>query len=582
MNIFKSSDSYASAALKGPPQASTASAALLAIGSLRRSLASRGPSAALLAALLALSACWPAGILFHAAFGGSFESWAQNPLMLHAGPLLWDPHAGFPGWAAPGGLHGASGLFHVLLTVAPYCFGSRSCWAASLGWQAVGLLHASTCWAQRDLASARELRPHHLPVAALTAAAALAAGAEVQELSAVGGLDPFACSLGRGDIIHQHMAIGVVLASVAPSLSQFAYSHALRSAALSALSVAALLSGLLAQHSLAMPAFMFIRFDAQASAFLFGHHTWTCGLLTLAAFSAFSHAFGEAFIMNGAKCSHLSWTSLWLGFHAFGLLMHNDSQAAFSAPWAHLAWRPPAAELVQLASLSACPGARCFFRVLGSGDFFAHHSIAVGVHASALILLKGAAAAAASRLMPDKAAHGFGFACDGPGRGGSCDISAWDSVYLAAFWALNTGAWLLFHMHWASMNPAAFTSAAAGALLGWFRDYLWASSASIVRGHGLRSDSPCAPLSWAFLLAHLAWATGFMFLISWRGYWHEVIEVLAAAHLCAPVLREAWQPFGQARLSPAALSIVQARAVGSAHFGVGFIGTYFCFMGSAS
>ena len=78
--------------------------------------------------------------------------------MLHAGPLLWDPHAGFPGWAAPGGLHGASGLFHVLLTVAPYCFGSRSCWAASLGWQAVGLLHASTCWAQRDLASARELR----------------------------------------------------------------------------------------------------------------------------------------------------------------------------------------------------------------------------------------------------------------------------------------------------------------------------------------------------------------------------------------------------------------------------------------
>ena len=25
--------------------------------------------------------------------------------------------------------------------------------------------------------------------------------------------------------------------------------------------------------------------------------------------------------------------------------------------------------------------------------------------------------------MPDKGAHGFGFACDGPGKGGSCDIS---------------------------------------------------------------------------------------------------------------------------------------------------------------
>ena len=48
--------------------------------------------------------------------------------------------------------------------------------------------------------------------------------------------------------------------------------------------------------------------------------------------------------------------------------------------------------------------------------------------------------------MPDKIHFGYGFACDGPGRGGTCDISAWDSFYLATFWMLNTGAlfwWIL-------------------------------------------------------------------------------------------------------------------------------------------
>ena len=40
--------------------------------------------------------------------------------------------------------------------------------------------------------------------------------------------------------------------------------------------------------------------------------------------------------------------------------------------------------------------------------------------------------------MPDKKDFGYAFPCDGPGRGGTCDISAWDSFYLAMFWMLNT------------------------------------------------------------------------------------------------------------------------------------------------
>jgi photosystem I P700 chlorophyll a apoprotein A2 len=41
-----------------------------------------------------------------------------------------------------------------------------------------------------------------------------------------------------------------------------------------------------------------------------------------------------------------------------------------------------------------------------------------------------------SKLMPDKD-FGYSFPCDGPGRGGTCDISV-GCFHLAVFWMLNT------------------------------------------------------------------------------------------------------------------------------------------------
>ena len=49
-------------------------------------------------------------------------------------------------------------------------------------------------------------------------------------------------------------------------------------------------------------------------------------------------------------------------------------------------------------------------------------------------------------LMPDKKDFGYSFPCDGPGRGGTCDISAWDAFYLAVFWMLNTIGWVKVEM----------------------------------------------------------------------------------------------------------------------------------------
>ncbi len=78
---------------------------------------------------------------------------------------------------------------------------------------------------------------------------------------------------------------------------------------------------------------------------------------------------------------------------------------------------------------------------IGSGDLLAHHSIGVGLHISRLVLLKGSLEARLSYVSPDKVNQLYGYSCDGPSRGGTCDVSSWDSYYLASFWVLNTLAW---------------------------------------------------------------------------------------------------------------------------------------------
>merc|ERR1739838_1063820 len=91
--------------------------------------------------------------------------------------------------------------------------------------------------------------------------------------------------------------------------------------------------------------------------------------------------------------------------------------------------------------------------------------------------------------MPDKKDFGYAFPCDGPGRGGTCDISAWDSFYLAMFWMLNTIAWVTFYWHWKNLsvwqdNLAEFNQSSTY-LMGWLRDYLWVNSGPLITGYTL-------------------------------------------------------------------------------------------------
>jgi len=95
----------------------------------------------------------------------------------------------------------------------------------------------------------------------------------------------------------------------------------------------------------------------------------------------------------------------------------------------------------------------------------------------------------------------------------------------------------------------------------------------LINGYNPYGSNNLAVWAWMFLFGHLVWATGFMFLISWRGYWQELIETIVWAHQRTPLANlVGW------RDKPVALSIVQARVVGLAHFTIGYILTYAAFL----
>jgi photosystem I P700 chlorophyll a apoprotein A2 len=482
-------------------------------------------------------------------------------------------------------------------------------------------------------------------------------GAGTAILTFLGGFHPQTESLWLTDIAHHHLAIGVIFVIAGHMYrTNFGIGHSIREILEAhnppkgtpgdlgaghkglydtvnnslhfqlglALACLGVVTSLVAQHMYSMPSYAFIARDYTTQAALYTHHQYIAIFLMCGAF-----AHGAIFFIRDydpeanknnvlarmlehkeAIISHLSWVSLFLGFHTLGLYVHNDVVVAFGTPEKQILVEPVFAQFVQAASGKAIygmnvllsnpdslvsnapgPGAvwlpgwleglnagnNSLFLQIGPGDFLVHHAIALGLHTTTLILVKGALDARGSKLMPDKKDFGYSFPCDGPGRGGTCDISAWDAFYLAVFWALNTVGWLTFYWHWKHLaiwqgNVAQFNESSTY-LMGWFRDYLWLNSSQLINGYNPAGSNNLAVWAWMFLFGHLIWATGFMFLISWRGYWQELIETIVWAHQRTPLANlVGW------RDKPVALSIVQARVVGLAHFTVGYFLTYAAFL----
>jgi photosystem I P700 chlorophyll a apoprotein A1 len=155
------------------------------------------------------------------------------------------------------------------------------------------------------------------------------------------------------------------------------------------------------------------------------------------------------------------WLSLFLGFHSFGLLVGNDSIIGLSRPAD--SFSDSAIQLVPLFSREFSPlfGAANLSDFLlldnktiwgtldlGTSDFLVQHVDAFTIHTSLLISLKGTLYSRSSRLITDKYSLGFRYPCDGPGRGGTCQVSGWDHTFLNLFWVYNCISIVIFHFYW--------------------------------------------------------------------------------------------------------------------------------------
>nr|QQP17282.1 photosystem I P700 apoprotein A2 [Selaginella exaltata] len=384
-----------------------------------------------------------------------------------------------------------------------------------------------------------------------------------------------------------------------------------------ALASLGVITSLVAQHMYSLPAYAFVAQDFTTQAALYTHHQYIAGFVMTGAF-----AHGTIFLIRDynprdrdnvlarvlehkeAIISHPSWASLFSGFHTLGLHVHNDVALAFGTPEKQILIEPVSAQWAQSAHGKApygfdvlpsspvgpaynasrsiwLPGwldaigsdSNSLFLTIGPGDFLVHHAIASGLHTTTLILVKGASDARGSRLIPDKKGFGYSFPRDGPGRGGTCDISAWDAFHLAVFWMLNTIGWVTSYWHRKHITPwqgnAAQSDESSTYSMGWSRDYLWLNPSQLINGYNPFGMNSLSVWAWMFPFGHLVWATGFMFPISWRGYWQELTETLAWAHERTPLANLVrWGD------KPVALSIVQARLVGLAHSPVGYIFTH--------
>ncbi len=381
------------------------------------------------------------------------------------------------------------------------------------------------------------------------------------------------------------------------------------------------LSIIVAQHMYAMPAYPYIATSYGTQVSLFTHHMWIGGFCIC---GAAAHAgifmvrdYDPAKNVNNlldrmlrqrdAIISHLNWVCIFLGFHSFGLYIHNDTMRALGRPQdmfsdTAIQLKPVFANWIQGIHAAAAGTTAPYLNssvspifggdtivvggkvamahmALGTADFLVHHIHAFTIHVTVLILLKGVLYARSSRLIPDKAELGFRFPCDGPGRGGTCQVSAWDHVFLGLFWMYNCISVVIFHFSWKMQSDIFGTVDASGTITnmaggnfaqsaltinGWLRDFLWAQASNVIQSYG----SALSAYGLIFLGAHFIWAFSLMFLFSGRGYWQELIESIVWAHNKLNVAPA---------ISPRALSITQGRAVGLAHYLLGGIATTWAF-----
>ena len=458
-------------------------------------------------------------------------------------------------------------------------------------------------------------------------------------------------SLDIGLIVSHHIAVGVV--SIVSGISVFIFSSRQQSdnKALEALGpripsvnsswnlqlsinlgITSAFSIYIAYLTSFLPAYGSMATDYATTFSLFCHHFWISMFLLLgAAAHASIYVITDSIQCNSSSSSqassynilykilsqrdilmgHLIWVDIGLGLHAFGIFIHNDTLQSLGRVEdtfgdSSIPLKPIFATLGSyivtnwdtLGNPSDSSTFDLFLmgeryqpvtQILGTTEFMVAHIHAFTIHTTALVAIKGVLYSRGSRLVADKSSMGFRYPCDGPGRGGTCQISAWDHLYLTAFWAYNAVSVMIFNYFWqmqsdvwtldSSKVTAAIKSGETPSLTfitagdysvngssinGWLRNFLWSESSQVLQGYGSSEGA----YSLTFLLSHFVWAFSLMFLFSGRGYWQELIESIVWAHLKLKIVPH---------IQPRALSISQGRLVGLTHFIFGGIGCTWSF-----
>ena len=364
-------------------------------------------------------------------------------------------------------------------------------------------------------------------------------------------------------------------------------------------------STILAHHLSAIQMYAFGANSYPTVLCLFYHHMWVGGFLIIGAGGHASLCIiaSKTISINSVLIKdrdpiigHLIWVIIALGFHGFSLYCHNDTLEGFGRPEDifhdnSIQLKPVLSFLFQQQHNGTSFGTAiemldkkliCISQELGTADFIVHHIHAFTIHVTLLILSKGLLYARNSRFVSDKFKLGFRYPCDGPGRGGTCQISPLDHLYLAVFWMYNCLDLFIFSWSWKMQSDVwgiynlfeqqiphisgGDFSVNATTINGWLRNYLWSQAAQVIQSYGLSSISP---YGFIFISGHFIWAFSLMFLYSGRAYWQELIESIVWAHHKLKIMPH---------IQPRALSISQGRAVGLIHYTLGGVGCTWAFI----
>jgi len=450
-------------------------------------------------------------------------------------------------------------------------------------------------------------------------------GQELQQSLFERLLNPSVCCIELGIVLDHHVYVFVVLV-ISGSILSLAFSTKVMknfylntNSQMFSISINLFLLGLSslihAYHSYALPVYPYLSPDFPSVLSLIYHHIILAGFLIVGSASHLSMFVirdwaltkDNAFLIllfssRDLILGCLVYIVIVLGFHSFGIYIHNDTLSAlgrqedmfqdhsiqlkpFFANLAYSCFRVLAVDSSNI--IFSDKKVALISQELGTADLMVDHIHAFTCHTTSLVMLKGILYARGSRLLSAKLELGWIYPCDGPGRGGTCQISPYDHVYLAAFWAYNCISVVLFHCFWKQISDiwgsvlmlnhesdrylsckhltGGEFSIHATTINGWLRNLLWSGSSQAIQSYG----TTISEFGLIFIGSHFIWSFSLMFLFSGRGYWQEYIESIVWSHLKVKIIN---------LIKPRALSISQGRSVGLVHYLVGGIGCTFSFV----